>query len=78
MSLHRLRHNNPRAIGHVEKFQDAHRMEEGQESLMEMENPVDLAPTKRTSNIPGLKNLPLKPKKRERHNRVKRRMKVHC
>ena len=78
MSLHRLRHNNPRAISHVEKFQDAHHMEEGQESLMEMENRMDRVPTKRTSNIPGLKNLPLKPKKRERHTRVKRRMKVRC
>ena len=56
MSLHRLRHNNPRAIGHVEKFQDAHRMEEGQESLMEMENRVDRVPAKRTSSIPGLLN----------------------
>ena len=57
MSLRRLKHNNPRAIGHVEKFQDAHRMEEGQESLMEMENPVHQAHAKRTSNIPGTLTL---------------------
>jgi hypothetical protein len=57
MSLHRLRHNNPRAIGHVEKFQDAHRMEEGQGDFQEWEGPVDLAPTKRTSNIPGTLTL---------------------
>ena len=57
MSLHRLRHNNPRAIGHVEKFQDAHRMVKDQEDFQEWEGPVDLAPTKRTSNIPGTLTL---------------------
>lgn len=78
MSLHRLTHNSLRANSHVGKFQDAHRMKADQESLMGWENPADLAHAKRTSNIPGLKNLPLKPQKRERHTRVKRRMKVRC
>ena len=78
MSLRRLKHNNPRAIGHVGKFQDAHCMVEGQEGLLGWESLVYQAHAKRTSNIPGLLNSRRKPQKRERHTRVKRRMKVRC
>ena len=41
MSLHRLTHNVLRANGHVGNSLDAHRMVEGQEGLLEWEDPVD-------------------------------------
>ena len=56
MSLHRLTHNVLRANHHVGNSQDAHRMVEGQEGPLEWEDPVDQAPAKRTSSIPGLQN----------------------
>ena len=56
MSLHRLTHNVLRANHHVGKSQDAHRMVEDQEGLLEWEDPVDLAPAQWTSSRPGLLN----------------------